>query len=426
MSERKPEVPLDPLSTTPEVTKAAALAMLRDPTLMDRVSDDLEKLGIAGEQVLAATIYLVGTSRLLEKPLAVIIQGVTSSGKSYVPDTVAKLFPPEAVIRAHKITPEALSHMPRGSLIHRFVIGGERSRRQDDETADATRALREMISDGRLTKLITVRKGGTFETTQIDQPGPIAYVESTTLQNIRDEDRNRCIILQTDETPDQTRRIISSLASRKAGPETSDVVEIVARHWAGQRLLRRCRVVIPFAGRLAELFPSERTDARRAFGHLLSMIEAVALLHQYQRTEEPADGAVIAATAADFEIARGLVAEPFARSMGNGLSNAARRFGERLKAKFGRAPFDTREITKTEKVIGDVQTIRQYVRELAEAGFLEQLVPPQGPKPALYQFAADLPDEATAAGLPTVEEVCGAVVESAPPLCDKSQPVAAA
>ena len=76
---------------------------------------------------------------------------------------------------------------------------------------------------------------------------------SRTLQ-ILDEDRNRCIILATDESPAQTKRIIINMARRKTKPgETGVVDSIIRRHHAAQRLLFQCRVGIPFADRLAEL-----------------------------------------------------------------------------------------------------------------------------------------------------------------------------
>src|SRR5262249_16728051 len=83
--------------------------------------------------------YLAGVSRLLERPLAVIVQGPSSSGKSYVIAKVAELFPPEAVVLAHQMTPQALFHMEPGSLEHRFVVAGERSRLENDDSAEATR-----------------------------------------------------------------------------------------------------------------------------------------------------------------------------------------------------------------------------------------------------------------------------------------------
>ncbi len=42
----------------------------------------------------------------------------------------------------------------RAALEHRWVVAGERSRQQDDDASEATRALREMQSAGRLSKLL--------------------------------------------------------------------------------------------------------------------------------------------------------------------------------------------------------------------------------------------------------------------------------
>jgi DNA primase len=323
--------PIDLLAETPPEVKAAALAMLRDPNLIQIVSDDIALLGVAGERVLAMTVYVIGTSRLLPRPLAGIVQGPTSSGKSYIIDAVASLFPPEHVVRAHKMTPEALVHLPRGALVHRFVVAGERRRKQDDEGADATRALREMLSDGKLTKMMPIKRGGQIVTLMIEQPGPIAFVESTTHQVVFNEDRNRCLFMTTDETAEQTQRILDSMATANTSAGAPSIREaIVAKHLAAQRMLLSCRVVVPYAYRLVALFPNKRTEARRAFGHLLSLVKGVALLHQFQRLDAPATGLVIEATRRDYEIARKLAGDMFGRRVDIGLTPAVRRFGERL------------------------------------------------------------------------------------------------
>jgi len=43
------------------------------------------------------------------------------------------------------MTPAACSTAP-GSLVHRFIVAGERSRLENDASAESRRALREMIS----------------------------------------------------------------------------------------------------------------------------------------------------------------------------------------------------------------------------------------------------------------------------------------
>src|SRR5262249_26321375 len=151
-------------------------------------------------------LYLIGTSRLLERPASGRVFGPTASGKSYVMEKVAEMFPPEALVMATTMTPQALYHMRPGGLVHKFVVAGERSRGPADEVAEGTKALREMISSGRLCKLMPIKVRGEIVTVTIEQEGPIAFVESTSLTQIFDEDENRCLPLATDETPEQTRR----------------------------------------------------------------------------------------------------------------------------------------------------------------------------------------------------------------------------
>src|SRR5262249_4184666 len=128
----------------------------------------------------------------------------STSGKTYIVEKTSALFPEEAVLFATQMTPQALYHMEPGALLHRFIVAGERSRIDEDERAEATRALREMQSTGRLDKLMPMKIGGDIITQHIRQEGPIAFVETTTLAKIFDEDENRCLNIWTDETKEQT------------------------------------------------------------------------------------------------------------------------------------------------------------------------------------------------------------------------------
>jgi hypothetical protein len=389
------------LADMPEDICAEAQASLADELLIQHVVDDVAALGVAGEKELAATVYLIGVSRLLDRPLAGIIQGPSSSGKSYLIEKAASLFPPETVIHATQMTPQALFHMPPGSLSHRFIVGGERSRVEDDERAEATRALREMLSAGKLTKLMPMKvEGGRIETVRIEQEGPVAYIESTTLARIFDEDANRCLLLHTDERPEQTRRIVRQLAASYTRGNGSGATErITLRHHALQRMLEPLPVAVPYAQQLGELIPSDRVEVRRAFPHLIGMVQAVTLLHQRQRVRN-ADG-VLVATEGDYQIARHLLLNAMARLLGNGLSDPARRFHERLRA-WGAEQFTTTEAKRREK--SSKSAVSGWLAELHDAGLVELIQPGRGRTPSTWRLA-DPAHPADAGNLPTVEDV---------------------
>ncbi|MCY2991629.1 MAG: hypothetical protein NTY19_27710 [Planctomycetota bacterium] len=394
------------LDKTPADIKAEASRMLDDPYLLRHVVDDIGALGVAGEQELVGTVYLVGVSRLLPTPAAAIVQGHTSSGKSYIVERVARLFPPEAVLMATQLTPQALFYLQPGSLRHKFVIAGERSRLENDDTAEATRALREMLSSGRLSKLLPIKEGGRMQTELVEQEGPIAYVETTTLTTIFEEDLNRCLLLGTDDRREQTRRVVARLAEQFSGQAMGgDSERIRGKHHAAQRMLEQRPVVVPFAQRLGDLFASDRVEARRAFPRLVAVIQSMALLHQRQRQLDAAGN--IVATVDDYQVARRLLAKPFARQLGGGLSDSALRFAERLNDLPSSGEFTTADAHGVVKSEFTDRAVRGWLVELAGAGVVEQTEPHKGCKPARWKLTGAKPDEAaTGRGImPDMEEL---------------------
>lgn len=398
------------LDDTPHDIKAAAEAMLTSPDLLNQIAVDLVDVGIAGERELASIVFMTGVSRLLDKPLALIAQGPSSSGKSFVVERTATLFPPESVLLAKSLTPQALVYMPSGSLRHRWVVAGERSRVEDDNTAEATRGLREMISSGKLSKLIACKgASGQIESRLVEQDGPIAYVESTTLSRIFDEDRNRCLVVNTDERSSQTRAIMQAVAQAAAGLVTADREAIVAKHHCLQRLLVRAPVVIPFAPKLCDLLSlaSELpVETRRAFPMVLQMVEAITLLHQRQRDRD-GDGRIVAVQT-DYWNAQRLLSRAIARSVGEGVGDPARRFHERLQ-RLDELPevFTAADIRR--QVRASRSTVAGWLAELLDVGAIELAEPndrqPRGGRPPKAYRLTDRGIEGGDDWLPSVDEL---------------------
>jgi len=365
-----------------------AKEFLRRSDLVSQIVEHARLIGVAGETELVVMIYLIGISRLLTRPLAGEVMGASSTGKSYTIRQIAGFFPDETVLQAHRITPRALEHMPPGSLVHRFVVAGERSRLQDDASAEATKALREMLSDGKLSLAIADKKlAGGLETKIIEQDGPIAYIESTTLgiSQINDEDRTRFILLATDERREQTTAIIRQLAESVSNPLDSDIPDsIIALHHTVQRLLRPCKVVVPFAKKLITSLPLERLEVRRTFGHLISFIQAVALLHQYQR-ERNERGQIIA-THKDYDVVRLYLPGPLARSLGCELTQGAKDLLEVVKE---RERFTIPDMVGETKLSDN--TIRGRIKELQNTGQIIKVQDSKGQTAAVYAIAGDPP-----------------------------------
>jgi len=393
------------LAQTPDHIRAEAQDLLRDPELVPRIMRDIREAGIVGEHALALTVYLLGTSRLLPRPLAAIVQGSSSSGKSHVIDTIGSLFPPESTLLATDLTQNALYYLPSGSLRHRFVVAGERSRVDDGTRAEATRALREMLSSGELRKVLPQKIGDKdkMESIVIRNPGPIAYIESTTLATIFEEDKNRALLLASDDGDDQTRAVVTATAERYAGARLDDPERVKLLHRTAQRLLRRVSVQVPFAPELAERMPVNRPEARRAIHQVLAVVQAVALLHQFQRHQQPDHGVLIQATLADYRVARRLLAAPLARAFGAAVPQHVISFAEWMQTAvkpdecFTVAQLEGRQGCRWSRTsLYDLMKSLHAVGFLADAGRDGQSVK--------HRIAGPLPD-AVSTWLPEVEDL---------------------
>lgn len=401
------------LASTDAAVIAEAEAMLLSPNLVDEIGRDLDAIGVAGENALRLTLYLLGTSRLLAKPLAAIVQGQSSSGKSYIVERVASLFPPEGIVMATQMTPQALYHAEQGSLSNRWVVAGERSRINNDDRAEATRALREMLASGRLSKFMPIKVGNEIVTVLIEQQGPIAYVESTTATRVFEEDASRCILLSTDERSAQTKTILRQIARQAKGEVRSERGRIIDRHRTLQRLLERREIVIPYAERIStalELF-ADRCHIRRAYPMVLSFIQASALLHQRQRATD-AEGRLIAAPL-DYEVTVRLLTAPLDNMIGGGLSEPAERFLERLFDAINQkpnplpVPFTNDQLRLHLSHLAR-STVGNHLSELEEKGYLEATEapsisrgrPPKAYKPTYRDLSAN-------GILPSLEQLFG-------------------
>jgi hypothetical protein len=381
------------LEEMPQKVRLDAEKLLGDHALFRAIQNDLDALGIAGERDLAATSYLVGTSRQLPKPMSMRVHGPTASGKNFVPETVSECFPPETIIRATQITPQAFFHLEPGSLKHKFILAGERSRKEDDDAAEKTRALRELLASGRLSKLICLKgPGGAMVTKLIEQDGPIAYVESTSMARVFEEDANRCLTVFTDERAEQTECIVKKQAQHYGGNGAcSGKKFIIERHYAIQRLIQPCEVAIPYAARLADLLDYKRVELRRGFPQIMSMIQAIALLHQWQR-ERDSEGRLLA-TPEDYQLARVLLSKPMECLLGGGISDSALRFFEHLRQKWSGREFNT---TQARKEAGkSKEAVRGWLVEMLDADLVKVVAESRGSVAATWTLTGNEPEVST-------------------------------
>jgi energy-coupling factor transporter ATP-binding protein EcfA2 len=323
-------------------------------------------------------VYLAFTSRLLSEPVSIFAQGPSSSGKTFIGKVVAGLMPEESARDVQGISPQALHYMD-DRLKHTIVLMGEWAR-DEDQTDDGikTAALRQLISDGRLSKLVTNTENGRPTTEQADTEGPVTVYATSTLpmSRIFEEDENRFLIVHTNESPEATRLVMERKARDAAGqgdnPEALD--RIVRRHHAMQREIARraADVVIPFAVDLVGKFPSDQPRRRRDMTKVLGMVQACALLHHRQRQRD-ADNRIVASIE-DYKIIHELLT-PFMvkEAVTPAAINKMRELADKIREKGGKSPWPVNfKRVDTEKFwnVGKARA-SELIKELLEAGMLE-------------------------------------------------------
>jgi DNA primase catalytic core len=277
----KAAVPATPRLAISDEDKVAALTLLRDPNLAERIVADLGALGLVGEDANKLIAYLACVSRLHDKPLAVMIQSTSAAGKSSLMDAVLALMPAEERIHYAAMTGQSLFYMGETNLKHKILAIAE-----EQGVAQAAYALKLLQSQGELTIASTGKDetSGKLVTHTYRVEGPVMLFLTTTAIEVDEELLNRCLLLTVNESRDQTRAIHQVQRSRRTLAGLISKAQrsaMEALHQNAQRLLRPLPVVNPYAERLAFADGAPRT--RRDHEKYLSLIDAVTLLHQHQR-----------------------------------------------------------------------------------------------------------------------------------------------
>ena len=311
-----------------------ALQWLRAPNLITRLKEAFHLAGIIGEETNTLVAYLAGVSRKLERPLAIIIQSASAAGKSTLMDAVLSFFPEEERVKYSAMTGQSLYYLGETNLQHKILAVVEEAGAEK-----ASYALKLLQSEGELTIASTGKdpQTGRMVTQEYHVEGPVMIFLTTTAINLDEELQNRCLTLAVDESPAQTDRIHRvqrqrrTLAGLIAKEERRDVL---AKLKNAQRLLAPIHVLNPYA--MALTFPSGQTRNRRDHEKYLTLIEAIALLHQHQRArgQQVVRGRVIeyiTVTLEDIALANQLAPEVLGRSLDE-LPPQTRRLLEHIRA----------------------------------------------------------------------------------------------
>jgi DNA primase catalytic core len=262
--------------------ESEAMAILKNPRMLDRVLSDLHKCGIVGEDKNLLISWLVSISRKLEKPLGICVMSRSAAGKSSLLDAVARFVPDEDKHQYTALTPQALFHMPENELVHKAIFIAE-----DVGAEGAAYSLKTIQSDGQLVIACTMKDevSGQMVTKTKLVRGPVAVFLTSTNRSVDDELLNRLLLLTIDESMEQTERIH---AAQRRAQTMQGIMErrmrpaIIALQQNLQRLIRPLIVKNEFEDELKRFYRS-KLRSRRDYQKYIDLINTIALAHQYQR-----------------------------------------------------------------------------------------------------------------------------------------------
>ena len=358
----------------------------------------LETVGLVGERRVAKLIYLSVTSRLLDRPVSIVVKGPSSGGKSFTVDSVLRFFPGEAFHPLTAMSDRALAYSTE-PLKHRHLVIYEAAGMASDI---ATYLIRSLLSEGRVRYETVEKTRDGLVPKLIEREGPTGLIVTTTSVRLHPENETRMLSLTVTDTPEQTAAVFRALAN--GGTHSGDL----SRWHALQTWLARsnCQVDIPYAARLAEMIRPLAVRLRRDFKTMLTLIRAHALLHQANRLKND-DGRILAEVG-DYAAVRELVAELLAEGAEIAIKPEIRETVRTVEALLsdGREEVRQTDIKKVLKL--DKSVVSRRVAAALDAGVLRNLEDRKG-RPARLVIGDPLPDEIEL--LPRPEQLHGCTVD---------------
>ena len=284
--------------------EASARHIIDSDNILALFTRELHKV-IAGEELNAKLLYLIGTSRLLDRTMHAALKGTSAGGKSEIRNRVLAFFPPESVIAFTSLTEKALIYDER-DYRHKILSMAEASATEEQSFQDYL--LRELISEGRIRHSVPAKIGKEIITQTVEKEGPVSFIVTTTKGKLHPENETRLLSLEIDDTEKQTKAVLKKVAEVEGLDDDQAAINYAPWHdfqrWL--EIAETRNVVVPFADALALAMPPASVRLRRDFGQILRAIKAHALLHRHHRYIDD-QNRILADIEHDYATVRGLM-----------------------------------------------------------------------------------------------------------------------
>jgi hypothetical protein len=360
----------------------AAKQLLQSPSFFMEVLRAVRRLGLVGEQQNALAVYIVALSRLLLRPLNLLVKGSSSSGKNFLVDTVLRLFPLNCVHVLSSAAARSWNYLG-DKLKHGIVYIKEVN--ASTGTVLPTRLL---ISEQRLIHYVTERRHGRYETVEYVTEGPVACISTTTKSRLEVDDETRNVSIRIDESCEQSRRILA--AKSRTDEDSLGAEERQAWHAVQEIIRGRADWPITrprwFETVVAPQVPVDDVSIRRHYSTFLNACEVVCLLRSFRRPnqEQLNQLKTLSINFIDYATAwfifNSILAQSLDRADDSDLETL--REVEKLLAENGGMPVQARDLARAMNISDDKAYDR--MRGAEERGLVRRANPPERTNRKLY------------------------------------------
>tara|TARA_R110000765_G_scaffold187211_1_gene292815 strand:- start:1549 stop:3540 length:1992 start_codon:yes stop_codon:yes gene_type:complete len=270
--------------------------------LLDEINEILHEsreTPFVGDDANLLLTFLVFLSCKTDNPLNLEMIGQSSSGKTYMTLTARNGFPKSMIMVLAGASKEALKYDydeidEDGNFIvnvdGRCIVVLEK-----DESYGFIRKMKPIMSgdDDELVWKTPIKNEltGEIETRDFIIRGRPSFITLTTRNPSEEEQITRQLIMTPDTTVEKVGDVVRNALMQKARPERYTVHTDLKMLQASMLSLNRYKVRNIFAPLMVNFFPARNAQHQRDIGKVLSIIDAVTLLHQNQRpVQTGADG----------------------------------------------------------------------------------------------------------------------------------------
>lgn len=274
---------------------------------LDLFKYSLEAIGYAGDTEPAELVHVGLCSRALERPLGLALRGPSAAGKTFTVEAAARHHPDDAMHDISAMSERYLAYADFPTE-HRYVSISEASALHNDGVGATI--IRELSWNRRLRYGTVVRTEDGPQAKTIERPGPTGLITTST-KPLDDEIATRLIAVHITDDPQHTQDVVKELARDAAGERRSEV-DLEPWHAASDWLVHAGdrEVVFPYAHHIADEVPTESVRMRRDFEQIMTVVRALAFMHQ--RTRRRDHQGRIVATREDYANAHRILAETMA------------------------------------------------------------------------------------------------------------------